>query len=235
MLRALFLHWENISENLILILYHILNFTAECLKRCRAVMRNCSLISDLKTAHSCNLKQKTLMSQCTSVYADLPQLKNSATFCCVHSGSFSVQGNGICVASRSRYIASVQMGMAFRYRYSEKIISAVKHEKLINADVQKVFDDFEHSIRTVSDDLRYRLRPTVIFCGHNAAFDKGTCNYINSIAAHIPEYDFLFISEAPYVTGMFSEKDTNRLQNASLCSYVQQFPHWHRYADGQGA
>lgn len=83
----------------------------------------------------------------------------------------------------------------------KKIISAVKHEKLINADVQKVFDDFEHSIRTVSDDLRYRLRPTVIFCGHNAAFDKGTCNYINSIAAHIPEYDFLFISEAPYVTG----------------------------------
>lgn len=93
----------------------------------------------------------------------------------------------------------------FRYvwrlgaKIGKKTLAVVRNERPINTTVQTVLDDFERSIRSISDELTYRIAPTVIFCGHNAAFDKGTCNYINCVAARVPDYNFLFVSESPYV------------------------------------
>ena len=63
----------------------------------------------------------------------------------------------------------------------------------------KVNADFEKSIKSVKDNLFYRKAPTIIFCGHNAAFDKGTCSYINKLSKLSQSINTLFISEIPYI------------------------------------
>lgn len=63
----------------------------------------------------------------------------------------------------------------------------------------QVTSDFEKSIRSIRDNMFYRISPTVIFCGHNAAFDKGTCDYINKAVGADSGNHYLFISEAPHV------------------------------------
>lgn len=63
----------------------------------------------------------------------------------------------------------------------------------------QIISDFENSVRSVRDNMFYRTAPTVIFCGHNAAFDKGTCDYINKTVGADSGNHYLFISEAPHV------------------------------------
>ena len=66
-------------------------------------------------------------------------------------------------------------------------------------EAAQVISDFENSIKTIRNNMFYRTAPTVIFCGHNAAFDKGTCDYINKAVGTDSGNHYLFISEAPHV------------------------------------
>lgn len=67
------------------------------------------------------------------------------------------------------------------------------------SEADRVISDFENSIKSIRNNMFYRTAPTVIFCGHNAAFDKGTCDYINKAVGMDGKNHYLFISEAPHV------------------------------------
>lgn len=90
----------------------------------------------------------------------------------------------------------------FVWRCGRKIKQAVLRpfvKEKISLSGQKVIDDFERSISNIKETMSYRIKPTVIFCGHNAAFDKGSCDYINRVAAMDTSNHYIFISEAPHV------------------------------------
>ncbi len=73
-----------------------------------------------------------------------------------------------------------------------------KEKLTLEQPYKNVMRDMEASIDEIEDNLKYRIRPTIIFAGHIAAFDKGSCHYINELSNHI-NADFVLLSEVPYM------------------------------------
>lgn len=92
-------------------------------------------------------------------------------------------------------------------RIKNKILNLLFYEKqvVLQSPSEKILKDFDQSISTIRRQIQYRCRPTVLFFGHNAAFDKGTCSYINHVAENT-NYDYLFVSEAPHISRQVLEE-----------------------------
>ena len=87
------------------------------------------------------------------------------------------------------------------YKWGEisQVLCRGSREVKNSVDGARVVAEMQKSIKEIEIGLRYRIKPHVIVCGHIVAFDKGTCNYINTLAREMGEYDWLLLSECPHV------------------------------------